>query len=83
MEDDGYNSMKEAYDQEMALMDSLAKSNPDAMLGWIKGELAGGKFLVLPESLYDQTIPFLEKQGWTKEDYKNIYRSEHLKVVSS
>jgi len=59
-------------------------TNIDRMLSAIRGELAGGKFLVLPTELYKQVIPLLKEKGWADEELKNIkYESEFLKQMKN
>ena len=55
----------------------MDKDTADFTLEWIKAELRNGKFLVMPESLYEKVIPKLKEKGWTGdeliEEIKNNY----------
>lgn len=74
----GFNSQKQESDLNRALIDYASEKYPDAVLSWIRGELASGKYLVLPSWLYKQVIPLLRDKGWKEEDLRNIYESKFL-----
>lgn len=74
-----YDAMKEAHDQERMLLDWAAEKDPDAVLGWIRGQLASGKFLVLPPAIYDQVIVLVTEKGWSQEEIGHLHKSENLR----
>lgn len=74
--------MKEAYAQQMALLDYFAETNPNGVLEAIRGQLRAGKFMIVPESLHEILIPLLKEKGWTTEDVANLHASRSLRSIS-
>lgn len=48
-------------------------------LGWIKGELRGGKILVLPPYFYDM-LEMHVREDFTNEEWEQIHREPKLNL---
>ena len=48
----------------------------------IRGELASGKFLILPPSIYQHAVKLCRDAGWSESELENLYESKPLPTVS-
>lgn len=75
---DTFDSMKESHNQNMAIMDWAAKENPKAIIGYIRGNLSMGKFLILPSAIYSQCIALLKEHGAIEEEIAHVHERKFL-----